>query len=57
VRALVRQAEVQLAEIDAAEGRLSDGTYGVCERCGALIGEARLEARPTARLCMECARA
>ncbi len=53
--ALVRQARQRLAEIDAAEARLAAGTYGTCERCGRPIGEARLEARPTARLCIECA--
>jgi RNA polymerase-binding protein DksA len=53
--ALVRQARQQLAEIDAAEARLAAGTYGTCERCRRPIGEARLEARPTARLCIECA--
>ena len=53
--ALVRQARAHLAEIDAAEARIEAGTFGTCERCGGPIGEARLEARPTARLCIECA--
>ena len=55
VEALVRQARAHLAEIDAAEARLADGTYGTCERCGRPIGEERLEARPTARTCIGCA--
>jgi len=55
VEALVRQARVHLAEIDAAEARLEAGTYGSCERCGRPIAEARLEARPTARTCITCA--
>jgi DnaK suppressor protein len=55
VEALVRQARAHLAEIDAAEARLASGTYGVCERCGQPIAEARLEARPTARTCIDCA--
>jgi RNA polymerase-binding transcription factor DksA len=52
--ALVRQAREHLAEIDSAEARLVAGTYGICDRCGRSIGEARLEARPTARACIEC---
>ena len=53
--ALVRQARAHLAEIDAAEARIAAGTFGTCERCGQSVGEARLEARPTARLCIGCA--
>jgi DnaK suppressor protein len=55
VAALVQQAERHLEEIDAAFDRLATGTYGTCERCGGWIGEARLEARPTARACIVCA--
>ncbi|MEQ6903762.1 TraR/DksA C4-type zinc finger protein [Nocardioides sp. YIM 152588] len=55
VAALVRLAHAQLAEIDAALGRLEAGTYGVCEECGGPVGEGRLEARPAARTCMRCA--
>jgi RNA polymerase-binding protein DksA len=55
VVALVRQAQQQLAEIDVAVRRVADGTYGTCETCGAPIGAARLEARPTARVCIACA--
>ncbi len=44
----------ELAEIDAALGRISAGTYGKCERCGRPIGELRLRAVPEARLCMTC---
>jgi DnaK suppressor protein len=56
VDALVRQAQQQLAEIKLAVRRVADGTYGTCETCGNPIGEARLEARPTARVCIVCAR-
>jgi DnaK suppressor protein len=55
VGALVRQARHHLEEIDAASDRLAAGTYGTCERCGARIGQERLEARPTARACIACA--
>ncbi|MBI4261385.1 MAG: TraR/DksA C4-type zinc finger protein [Actinobacteria bacterium] len=43
----------QLVEIDRAEGRIAAGTYGTCEACGRPIGEARLEAKPAARYCVE----
>ena len=55
VDALVAQARRRLAEIDATLSRIDDGTYGTCERCQADIAVARLEARPTARTCVECA--
>ena len=45
-----------LAEIDAAEGRLSNGTFGVCESCGRPIPSPRLQALPIARLCVACER-
>ena len=57
VGALVRQARERLAEIDAAEQRLADGTYGTCQVCGRPIAAARLEARPEARTCLPCAAA
>ena len=53
--ALVRQAREHLAEVDAAEHRLAEGTYGTCESCGGPIGAGRLEARPVARTCIRCA--
>jgi len=55
VSALVRQVREHLAEIDAALERLDEGAYGTCTRCGRHIAQARLEARPSARLCIECA--
>ena len=56
VGALVRQARERLAEVDAALARLDDGSYGRCESCGRPIAAGRLEARPEARTCVECAR-
>jgi RNA polymerase-binding transcription factor DksA len=47
----------ELAELDRAIARASAGTYGICARCGRPIDEARLAARPTAELCIDCARA
>jgi DnaK suppressor protein len=45
-----------LAAIDAALLRIKDGSYGRCLRRGEPIGRERLEARPAAELCIECAR-
>ena len=45
----------RLGENEGAFGRLADGTYGECTRCTRTIGAARLEARPSAALCIECA--
>lgn len=43
-----------LADVCSAMRRFDDGTYGTCERCGATIPEERLEAVPTANLCIQC---
>jgi DnaK suppressor protein len=51
------QAENAAAILDQTEhvlARLDLGLYGVCERCSAAIGRARLEAFPRATLCMTC---
>jgi RNA polymerase-binding protein DksA len=43
-------------QITRAMGRIDDGTYGTCERCGRPIDAARLRALPHALLCMDCKR-
>ena len=53
--ALASQARGHLAQIDAAMLRLAEGSYGICERCGQPISEARLAARPVTTLCITCA--
>ena len=55
VSALTRQVRTHLAEIDAALARLDDGTYGTCQVCGQPIAPGRLEARPAATTCVDCA--
>lgn len=55
IGAFVRQTEHHLEEIEAALKRLDAGTYETCEGCGGPIGEGRLEARPVARTCIQCA--
>jgi DnaK suppressor protein len=46
-------ADTELDELDAAERRLADGAYGLCEDCGEPIGAARLAAIPWARRCLD----
>ncbi len=46
-RKLIRKIEEALELIETGE-------YGFCEACGAEIGIRRLEARPTATLCIDC---
>ena len=48
--------EREIASVRRALGRIVDGTYGVCVRCGEDIAPDRLEARPEAALCIDCAR-
>ena len=46
-RKLIKKIEEAIAQIDS-------GDYGFCETCGVEIGVQRLEARPTATLCIDC---
>ena len=46
----------EIASVKRALARIEDGTYGECVRCGEVIAAARLEARPEAALCIDCAR-
>ena len=46
-RKLLKRINEMLAKIDSGE-------YGYCENCGVEIGLSRLEARPTATLCIDC---
>ncbi|WP_374458027.1 TraR/DksA family transcriptional regulator [Nocardioides sp.] len=55
IGALVRQVRHHVAEVDAALARVDGGTYGVCEQCGRPIGQARLDALPATRTCIDCA--
>lgn len=43
-----------IKKIDDALVMLEEGNYGYCEGCGEEIGLRRLEARPTATLCIDC---
>ncbi len=43
-----------IKKIDEALNKIDTGEYGYCEQCGVEIGIRRLEARPTATLCIDC---
>lgn len=51
--AVTARTEEHLREVEAALDRVTVGTYGVCEVCHRPIDAARLEARPTARACVD----
>ena len=53
--ALLEAAREQVAAVDVALERLTEGRYGVCDRCGRPVGLRRWAARPAARTCIECA--
>jgi RNA polymerase-binding protein DksA len=46
-----------LRKIDRALGRMADGTYGICSRCGKPIEKPRLKALPYVDLCIKDAQA
>jgi DnaK suppressor protein len=46
-RKLIKKIDETIAKIDSED-------YGYCESCGVEIGLKRLEARPTATLCIDC---
>jgi DnaK suppressor protein len=43
-----------IKKVNEALARIRDGEYGYCDSCGVEIGLKRLEARPTATLCIDC---
>lgn len=43
-----------IKKIDKTVDRIKDDDYGFCDSCGVEIGVRRLEARPTATLCIDC---
>lgn len=53
---LIENEQETLKLIDAALGRIRDGSYGVCAECEHPIARARLQALPYTRYCIECAR-
>ena len=43
-----------IKKIEETLGSIESGDYGFCNKCGVEIGIKRLEARPTATLCIDC---
>jgi DnaK suppressor protein len=50
--ALLNQLNEQLEEIERALAKFDKGSYGLCEKCGEPISDARLEAMPATRFCI-----
>ncbi|MBJ6723990.1 TraR/DksA family transcriptional regulator [Geomesophilobacter sediminis] len=44
----------ELTQLEEAQRRLEEGTYGKCERCGRPIGAQRLNLVPFTRYCVSC---
>ena len=55
--ALVQKLVSSLREVEHALEKFGSDSYGICEVCRKPIAPARLEARPEARLCIDCAAA
>ncbi len=53
--ALAARLQETLADVERALDKLRNDSYGHCEDCGDAINEARLEAKPAARYCINCA--
>jgi RNA polymerase-binding transcription factor DksA len=53
--ALAASLKETLDEVEAALQKFEAGTYGVCEDCAKPIAPARLEAKPAATYCIDCA--
>lgn len=53
--ALRSQMRAELARVERALRSIDEGTFGICRSCGDALFEARLEAKPDASLCVQCA--
>jgi len=53
--ALLDHSRSRLDDLERAVQRHEQGSYGICEACGAEIPLERLAARPTAQTCLRCA--
>ena len=55
-QAMLRDLKKRVDGLKRQLSRLSQGTYGICERCGSPINPDRLAVLPDTTLCIECAR-
>ncbi len=51
---LMEQERDKIRLLNDALNRISEGNYGICEICGELIADTRLEIIPYARYCIDC---
>lgn len=56
VAGLLDRSRRHVASLEAATDRVTDGSYGYCDSCGAEIGRERLAALPATQFCIDCAR-
>jgi DnaK suppressor protein len=54
---LAEATAADLVQVTRALQRLERGLHGQCERCGSTIDRERLQVRPEATLCRDCAEA
>jgi len=52
--AMIDRHVMELRDLDAARGRVHDGTYGICVDCDEPVAFDRLSAYPTAKRCIKC---
>jgi RNA polymerase-binding transcription factor DksA len=52
-KVLAQRLRNELDEVERALAKMDDGTYGLCEVCGQQIADARLEAMPATRFCID----
>jgi DnaK suppressor protein len=50
---ILEDLDAQLADVEHATARLTNGSYGTCEACGRPIDPERLAARPATRFCLK----
>lgn len=51
---MIDDATTIIGQIDAALARMTEGSFGVCVKCGNAIAFERLEARPYGTTCVPC---
>jgi DnaK suppressor protein len=51
---IIENLKIHLDGVDAAIGRIDDGSFGVCVQCGKDIGHDRMEYRPASSKCINC---
>jgi DnaK suppressor protein len=55
VASLIVRVERRVSDLLAAQRRMEEGSYRLCDRCQGAIPDDRLAALPATRLCVQCA--